>query len=214
LAKVRSEAVARLPQGERGALSRKRKLAWPRLAEPRKVVESLVERAGWRAIGAEQVPHDLWGAGDLSDLTTVEQLTVLLCGFDLTFEIRPVSREIAIVPFAESEKIVVEDEPQEVRPRPAVPADKPDGSKQVYTLRVKEKPVGPVLNELSRRLGWQIEFDEAAIAAAGRSLETRVSITVEDAEQGEVLDALLRPAGLAYEREGERIRIGPAESSN
>jgi hypothetical protein len=213
LARVRSDAVAKLPQSERAALSRKRKLAWPRYSEPRKVIESLVERAAWRVVGAEQVTHDLWAAGDLSDLTTVEQLTVLLCGFDLTFEIRPVQREIAIVPFAESEKIVVEEDPQEVRPPVTAPAAQRDGTKQVFTLRVKEKPVGPVLNELSRRLGWQIEFDEAAIAAAGKSLETRVSIAVEDVEQDELLEALLKPAGLVYERVDNRIKIGVEEKA-
>jgi hypothetical protein len=79
----------------------------------------------------------------------------------------------------------------------------------VYSLRVAEKPVGPVTRELARRLNWQVEFDEAAIEAAGLSLDARVSFAVENVDQDELLHALLRPAGLTFRREGEVIKIVP-----
>jgi hypothetical protein len=82
-------------------------------------------------------------------------------------------------------------------------------SRQVYTLRVEEKPVGAVINELARRLNWQVEFDEPAIRAAGISLATNVSFAVEDASEETLLAALLHPAGLDYRRDGERLRIVP-----
>ena len=81
------------------------------------------------------------------------------------------------------------------------------GTRRVYTLRVAEQPVRAVLQELARRLNWQIDIDEAAIAAAGLSLDKRVSFEVENVEQDELLEALLRPAGLGFRREGERIKI-------
>jgi hypothetical protein len=82
-------------------------------------------------------------------------------------------------------------------------------TKQLYTLRVQEKPVDAVLRELDQRLNWNIEIDEASIRAAGRSLDARVSFSVEDAEQDELLEALLKPAGLDFRRDGERLRIIP-----
>jgi hypothetical protein len=51
--------------------------------------------------------------------------------------------------------------------------------------------------------------DEAAIRRSGRSLDRRVSFAVENVELDELLEALLQPAGLAFERDGTRVRIGP-----
>jgi hypothetical protein len=36
-----------------------------------------------------------------------------------------------------------------------------------------------------------------------------VSLAVENVELDRLLDELLRPAGLAFEREGQRVQIGP-----
>jgi hypothetical protein len=77
----------------------------------------------------------------------------------------------------------------------------------VYTLRVQEQPVGTVLQELSKRLHWAIQIDEESIRKAGKSLDKRVSFSVENAGQEHLLEALLRPAGLDFRLEGERVRI-------
>jgi hypothetical protein len=70
-----------------------------------------------------------------------------------------------------------------------------------------------VLQELGRRLNWPIEIDERAIGAAGRSVDERVSFAVENATQEELLEALLRPAGLSFRRDGERIRVVPRDGA-
>ena len=57
------------------------------------------------------------------------------------------------------------------------------------------------------RLHWDIQIDEASLRAAGRSLDARVSFSVENADQQRLLDAVLRPAGLDYRLENERVRI-------
>ena len=87
-------------------------------------------------------------------------------------------------------------------------------SSPIYSLRVAEKPVGAVLRELAKRLHWQLEIDEAAIRAAGKSLDKRVSFAVDNVEQDALLDALLQPAGLTFRREGERIKIVPREDAS
>jgi hypothetical protein len=63
------------------------------------------------------------------------------------------------------------------------------------------------LQELSKRLHWAIQIDEESIRAVGKSLDKRVSFSVENADQEQLLKALLRPAGLDYRLEGERVRI-------
>ena len=66
-----------------------------------------------------------------------------------------------------------------------------------------------VLKELSTRLHWQIEPEEDSIRAAGRSLDTRVSFSVANADQEQLLESLLKPAGLDYRSDGDRVRIIP-----
>jgi hypothetical protein len=211
LARTRTVEANRLPESQRAALLRKRSHSWPKLAEPRELAASLVERIGWRLKGADRIPHDLWRAGTFSDLSVVEQLTILLVGFDLTFELQPDGKVISIVPLEPSLPLVngedAGDEPMPIEPT----AKKPANTKQVFSLRVKDKPVGPVLQELSRRLNWQLEINEAAIATAGLSLDARVSMAGENVDPDQLLEALLEPAGLAYERENDRVRILPGE---
>jgi len=213
IAGLRGKEVARLPAELRTSLAGKKRLTWSRLAEPRLLVASIAEENGWRVAQAERIPFDLWAAGELPELTAAEQLTVLLLGFDLTFELRPDERTIVIVPLEEQAessvpKNVVERKPAKTPPRAT------GAKKQVYTLRVQEKPVGAVLKELGTRLHWAIVIDEAAIRAAGKSLDQRVSFAVENADQEKLLDALLTPAGLEYRIDGEQIRVVPQRYSD
>jgi hypothetical protein len=211
VAQARSDEAAQLAGRQRTALGLKRQLSWARLAEPRELVASLVEKSGWRVARDERIPHDLWAAGELPGLTMVEQLTVLLVGFDMTFELKPNDAVIEIVPLDVS-KVAARGEDIPVRTPRQRAAPRSTETKQVYTLRVAEKPVGAVVRELAQRLNWQVEFDEAAIRAAGRSLDQRVSFKVENVDQEELLRALLWPAGLDFRRDGERIRIVPREA--
>jgi hypothetical protein len=77
----------------------------------------------------------------------------------------------------------------------------------VYTLRVQEQPVRAILQALSKRLHWAIQIDEEPIKAAGKSLDKRVSFSVENADQEQLLKAILEPAGLDYQVDDERVRI-------
>jgi hypothetical protein len=250
VALIRGDEVAQLPASLRAGLERQRPLAWPRLAEPRGLVTSLVERLGWQPTRADLIPHDLWSAGSLPESSAVEQLTVLLIGFDLSFAVRADQRRLEIVPLEpatirrryqlanhqpdavallrmelpdsrvliEGKTAVVDARVEEherlialLRGKTAAPRRRPPqrSTTQVYTLRVQEQPVGVVLRELAERLKWTIEIDESSIRAAGRSLDARVSFAVEERNQDELLEAVLRPAGLDYRRDGERLRIIP-----
>ncbi len=253
VAAVREREAGRLPAAMRGALLRKESVTWPRLTEPRLLITALLERTGWRVSQSERIPHDLWPAGSLPELTLAEQLTVLLIGFDLSFKLDGGSRTIEIVPLTPvtisrryrtvgnaSEQVTelnqqlptaaarvegnslrldgrIEDHERLAellqrstertdRNRPRRP------TKKVYTLRVEEQPVGKVLNELAARLQWQLDIDEAAIRAAGLTLETRVSFSVENSDEDELLESLLSPAGLDYRRVGGQLKITPHQS--
>ena len=192
----------------RNAVQKRQSLTWPRLSEPRQIVTSLAEQNGWRIVDAERIPHDLWAANELTDLNLAEQLTVLLLGFNLTFEFQADEHAIQIVPL-EANVAPAPRHSARNRPPAKIPSPHPGGTKQVYTLHVQEKPVGAVLHELANRLHWNLQIDEDAIRAAGKSLDQRVSFSVENADQDKLLDSLLTPAGLEYRDEGEQILIIP-----
>lgn len=204
---ARSHEVAQLPPEARAPLTQKQTIKWPRLGEPRDAVAAIVEHRGWQLANSDAIPHDLWSAGGLPQMTLTEQLTVLLIGFDLSFVLRPNDRSIEIVPLKGVGKLPGGSATTKRSAAPKNVTRTKKDVKQLYTLRVQEQPVGVVIRELSKRLHWGIQIDEDAIKAAGKSLDKRVSFSVENADQGHLLEALLRPAGLDYQLVGEQVRI-------
>ena len=205
LVKLITETSTNLPPDVRRSLLVRRRIVWPTLTEPRGLVSGLVQEHGWHVRGSELMPHDLWAAGALPAMPLVDQLTVLLAGFDRTFRILPDQRAIEMVP-VDWASIEPASQASPVRRPRASPM--PDG-RQVFTLRIENQPVGRVLEQLGQRLGWKIAVDDTAIRAAGRSLDERVSFTVENADEDQLLAALLAPAGLKADRDGKNVRIAP-----
>ncbi|MGD9632773.1 MAG: hypothetical protein AB7G28_10595 [Pirellulales bacterium] len=188
----------------RRSLLGQRRLAWPRLTEPQGLITELIHEHGWKLTGADLIPHDLWAQGELPAMPLSNQLTVLLAGFNLTFRIDSRQQTIDIVP-VEWGKVV----PRVASPRSSSPAPATRPGKQVFSLRVENQPVGRVLEQLAGRLHWKLTVDEAAIRAAGLSLDRLVSFHVENADEDQLLAALLAPAGLAATRDADRIQIAP-----
>jgi len=213
LATLRARDVGRLPADARSTLSGRHSLSWARLSEPRQIATTAAEQCGWRIVDAELIPYDLWPANELPELSFAEEMTVLLIGFDLTFEIRAEEHAIRIVPLLPNVAPAPAHNTRNRTPIKVPTAGQAGGAKQVYTLHVQEKPVGAVLHELANRLHWNLQIDEDAIRAAGKSLDQRVSFSVTNADQEKLLDALLGPAGLEYREDGEQILVVPQRYS-
>ncbi|MEZ6116296.1 MAG: hypothetical protein R3C28_06955 [Pirellulaceae bacterium] len=64
-------------------------MTWERLSRPRDIVARWSQDAGLQATGLEQIPHDVWAEYHAGDVTFCERLTIVLAGFDLSFEPRP-----------------------------------------------------------------------------------------------------------------------------
>jgi hypothetical protein len=208
LAALRRSELTRLTPEEQHSLLKRDAVTWPRLTEPRDLVVQFLQDRGWQIEGSEQVPFDLWAAGELPTMATSDSLTALLVGFDLTFRTLAGKRTIEIIPIAEAELANRPTAgPSAAAIRSAQLAKK--NTTQRYTLRVQEQPVGKVLDQLARQLHLEVKADAAAIEAAGRSMEKRVSFEVKDADLTALLYALLHPAGLTYERDGDQLKISP-----
>jgi hypothetical protein len=205
---ARAQDIARLAPALRNSSRKKERLDWSRLSEPRQLIATNAEHRGWQLVNAELVPHDLWSAGQLPEMAFADQLSVLLIGFGLTFELRPADQAIEIVPLRNEAKSLRASETA-AKPQASPPAGSKRSSRQVFTLRVQEQPVRAILHQLSERLHWAIQIDEDAIRAAGKSLDARVSFSVENADQEKLLEAVLKPAGLDFRLEDDRVRILP-----
>jgi hypothetical protein len=82
--------------------------------------------------------------------------------------------------------------------------------RKVYTLNIPvEKPASKLLVELAAKLNWELKIDRDAIAAAGLSADTLVTVSAKDATEDELLRAILDPASLQFHRRGNVIEIGP-----
>lgn len=216
LSALRTQEVRRLPAAGRLLLQSK-PLAWADFATPRDILTQLAQQNGLTLEGLDRVPHDLWAAADLPPLPLVDRLTLVALQFDLTFTVSPDGRTITLVPVPDG--LVAENGTEngpaakEKPRRPGVPPERPPagGEKRVHTLRIEKKPLGPVLQELARRLNFELQIDQKAITDAGISLDQLISVQVQKASDDELLRAVTRPAGLEFRRQGNVLEIGPAK---
>jgi hypothetical protein len=92
--------VTRLQQA-RAAWNKSKPLKWDEAASPRDIAAALAQEAGATLENPEKIPHDVWPAYDLPSLTLTERLTLVLAGFDLTFQFSEDGGNIKVVPMPE-----------------------------------------------------------------------------------------------------------------
>ncbi|MBN1395653.1 MAG: STN domain-containing protein [Pirellulales bacterium] len=209
------EAVGRLPSAARLNFHRRGPFRWDDLAEPRSLIEQLARDNGLIIERLDLLPHDLWAAADLPPLSLADRLTLIAFQYDLTLRISSDGRRLELVPLpatasdASSEASRPAARPSREKPAAGPPADL--DRLRIERLTVQEKPLGPVLEQLARRLNLDLRLDRRAIAAAGVSLDRRVSVKVENATIDELFGELLRGTGLDFRRRGRIVEISPAE---
>jgi hypothetical protein len=248
LAAVRLDEIR--PLGSAGA--RKflvlRTWTWDELAEPRALVADLAAEADVEIVGAERIPHDLWPAADLPQLSWIDRLTLLAAEFDLAFRVESSGRKVTLIPIdkdtavtrtyaagrdaakvakawaraipgvqitVDKDKIrlkgrVEDHELVEQRLR-GKSLDRPTVTTgpEVYQLSVESAALSKVIDQLTGRLNLQIQWDRAAIDAAGISVDQLISVKVKDASLDDLVRAVLAGTGLDFRRNGQEISIFP-----
>jgi len=101
---------------------------------------------------------------------------------------------------------------------PAATADRatsegisPQAGEQRFTLRIANKPVGAVLDQLAAQLQLAITWDPALAATTPPARETLVSCEVREVDLDGLLEAVLTPAGLGFERANTTVTIRAAK---
>jgi hypothetical protein len=95
-------------------------------------------------------------------------------------------------------------------PSPPRPATQTAPPIKVYSLKVVEKPLGPLLKQLAERMHFELAMDEENLKQAGILLDQRVSFSVEDATIDDLLRAALKNTALKFQRNGKAVKILPA----
>ncbi len=109
LTEIHREAIAslrrKLDADVYRALIESRPGSWPDLAEPRRLVVDAAESAKLTVANPDEIPHDLWAAARLPELTFTDFATLVLNQFDLSFELAA-DGVVTIVPVPDS--VVIE----------------------------------------------------------------------------------------------------------
>ncbi len=145
---------------------------------------------------AYEIPPNRWSA--------VDQLRQTLPTATVTVDERTVTLDGRWEDHQQLQSLLTASPPPPRRPRRKL------NHRQVFTLEVRDQPVGPLVEHLATKLKLQLDWDRAAIRAAEIRLMAPVSCSVEAANLDELLEAVLQPVGLRFQREGTRVRIFPS----
>ena len=102
----KEEHIQRAPPALRTRLQRPQPLRWPELATPRELIQDLAATAGLQVEGLEQIPHDVWPEVDLPPLTFAQSLSLVLAGFQLTFDYVPETAAVRLAPLPAEASVV------------------------------------------------------------------------------------------------------------
>jgi hypothetical protein len=69
---------------------------WAELSTPRELLQAAADESGCKIEALEQIPHDLWPGANLPSLTLPERLTLILAGFDCTYELSDNGRTLRV----------------------------------------------------------------------------------------------------------------------
>ncbi len=84
-------------------------------------------------------------------------------------------------------------------------------SQQVFSLKLENQPVGNVIDQLASQLGLEVVW---SVRLRNRTPDPRTSLVSCDVQNGDLsalLAAVLGPAGLKFELEGQKLEIIPIE---
>lgn len=95
---LRREDARRLPANVRNVWSTPEPAQWSDLTTPRELLQAVAQETGCQLEGLDAIPHDLWASTSLPPLTVVERLTLILAGFDRTFQFEQDGKLIRIIP--------------------------------------------------------------------------------------------------------------------
>jgi len=208
---VKRQSLASAPAAVRRTLTQKIRLQTEKLDTPQEILRRVAQRMRTKIGNPDRIPHDLWPELDFPEADAYELLSILLIGFDLTFEIGdhgitfvPLPGNLPVVPEARGNRPEMAPPVTTTRSQNAPPALK---DLRFEMVEIKNKTVNEVLRYYADNLGLQVVIDEKSLRAKGISLEQRISFQRDQADIHELLRATLEPIGCTYQLSGKRLRV-------
>jgi len=207
------QSVRRLPPVARQKYLQTEAMSWSDLAEPRELLAALGRRGGVEIAGLDRMPHDLWSASALPPLSLVERLSLVAIQFDMTFRVAQGGAKLELIPLPDDLRPQPMNRPSATGRKKTTAAATDVQQVRIQRLTIRDEPLGAVIRQLADRLGLELRMDAEAIAAAGVSLDRRVSLTIENATVDDLFHQLLDPTGLYFDRRQRvlEIKIGLRE---
>lgn len=94
----KQDTIGRLPPQRRKTFRALSPAGWPILSEPKLLVTQMCHDQNVRLLNADQFPHDIWPEVQLPEMDFASRLTMILAGFDVTFEFNGDGTQIRLVP--------------------------------------------------------------------------------------------------------------------
>ena len=251
LSELASQSLKKTSGETKKHLEKKEHAYWPKLSQPQMLLQKIALDAGFQIANINQIPMDLWPEKELPDLSRLDQMTLLLVGFDLTCQFSADGKTCELVPirypasleqtyqlpknnrtsFDKLQQAITEGQftregrsftytgrwedhlkiqallksrtpvKRQAKTRP------PRKKEKQFSLQLTNQPVGAVIEQLAKQLSLEVTWDENSLAAAGIRRDTPVSCRVKNAGIDKLLESILSPAGLASQREGNRLKI-------
>jgi hypothetical protein len=86
---------------------------------------------------------------------------------------------------------------------------RPTPERKLYSLRLKNQPVGAVLGELARQLGLELRVDEDSLRTENKSLDAWISVDVTQVTLDQLLETIGEPAGLSAKVADGELLVSP-----
>ena len=203
LAERARKMLGKAPKSVRQKWLEAKPVTWQRLSQPRALATDWLREANIELIGGERIAHDLWPSQSLPATPLVDRLALLLAGFDLTCEIAADGRSCEVVPIPRPLKRTRPSTSSSGEPASAGGESRRNPrSHQVFTLHLKNQPLGPVLDQIAKQLDLEIVWPEDA------TLRKRlVNCDAQNVELDELLRTVLGSVNLRHQREGKQINI-------
>lgn len=94
-----SNSDVAIPERRQSELKARKTVRWDDLTTPKAILTQIADAHKLAIDSLERVPHDLWAATILPEVTAAEALTVVLCQMDLSFQWSDKGRRIELLPW-------------------------------------------------------------------------------------------------------------------
>lgn len=194
-------------EGGPTSMNRRADMAWPRLTEPRALIQRIAAGVGVSVENLDTATHDLWPEGATPRLAAGDRLLLIGLGCDLGWVAEgPSAESLRLKPLELSE---VGEAPPPLaslvgssgrKPRDRVPREE-----RRYSLRVHDQPVRALLKQLAAQLSRRL-----VVADDTPGMDRRIGLEVADATLAELLDAIAKEAGLVIDLTADQIVVDTA----